>query len=1192
MKKKQTPYLNLVCAVAAIISLTTSAQAAELIASDRAAVDSFSVSVSQSGTMALIGAYGDDDNGDSSGSAYVYRDSETARGAVTEAVKLTASDGAANDRFGRSVSQFGTMALVGQHLYSFGSAYVYRDLDIATETVTENVKLTASDASRGNWFGISVGLSGTVALVGAYGDDDNGFNSGSVYVFRDLDMVTGTVTEDLKLTASDGVINHLFGWSVSQSGTMALVGAYGDGDNGSYSGSAYVYRNLDTATGIVTENVKLAASDGDAGDRFGYSVSQSGAMALVGAYGDNGVSMGDVGSAYVFRDLDMATGTVTENVKLTASDGASLDYFGDSVSLSETAALVGAPGVNQDGLDFGSAYIFIDLDLATGTITENVKLTASDSVAGDKFGRSVSIDGDLFIVGSQQGEGDVASAGKAYLGRVSSMTNLDVGNTSRMIDGISFVSHDDWIIGQTTSGNLVTLSAGDSAEVTASGKGVYIGQNTGAESNTLILQGSLTTNSVYIGQDGSGILNIGHEGSAFASHDITVKSGTGSGTVNIEVSGDAMLHAGADGTGDFVNNGIVNLFAYTNLAAGIYTPIEAGSISGARTGVGTYNAFGGTFNAVNGEFAVGEFQVVGAGGITGQDLSGNRLSFYGGNLTVAFGITSGMSDFNAMNLSVSSIGDETVIDAYKFTTDLTGNDGLLAFFVGEGLELADLSIWHLADGDTNWELLLSEYLNYSDGWIRFVVSDFGSYAVTEPSIPEIDIHYEVQELTSGQSIDLGEVALGATQVYTFTISNNGSAPLNNLDLTKDDGSTAADYVFGALSTTTLAAGESTDFEVTFTPSVIGERSVTLSVVSDDADENPFALTLAGTGLLPDLVSAYNPGDFSVSTTGDHPQVSVPLGGSLPSSLYFDIELVDISGVNSEYGSYISMGFLNSGVFLGEFQIAADSDVGGSNGIFGDLIGRNTSTSASLDSGGIPEGTRVWMVLTTNGDTVSAQVINQADESVIYSGSYSIPGVQAADELMLRTYDNEGTIMPTLITGGAEDYWEIRSTRSGVDMTVNFYGVSVSAPVNSDSDPGSDTWETANGFDPNVDGDVATLDSDGDGDLDIFEIFQGTDRNGSSESYGFQEVGVTSGEQELTTQFRRSTTQSAVAAVSQWSCDLVNWYDSGESADGITVSTTETVVSSGSGYEIIEAKTEVTSGSSDCIFYRLELLPIE
>ncbi|MGJ8638369.1 MAG: hypothetical protein ACSHYA_03160 [Opitutaceae bacterium] len=148
------------------------------------------------------------------------------------------------------------------------------------------------------------------------------------------------------------------------------------------------------------------------------------------------------------------------------------------------------------------------------------------------------------------------------------------------------------------------------------------------------------------------------------------------------------------------------------------------------------------------------------------------------------------------------------------------------------------------------------------------------------------------------------------------------------------------------------------------------------------------------------------------------------------------------------------------------------------------------------------------------------------------------------------------------------------------------------PTNSDSDPGSDTWETANGFDPNVDGDVATLDSDGDGDLDIFEIFQGTDRNGSSESYGFQEVGVTSGEQELTTQFRRSTTQSAVAAVSQWSCDLVNWYDSGESADGITVSTTETVVSSGSGYEIVEAKTEVTSGSSDCIFYRLELVPVE
>ena len=191
-----------------------------------------------------------------------------------------------------------------------------------------------------------------------------------------------------------------------------------------------------------------------------------------------------------------------------------------------------------------------------------------------------------------------------------------------------------------------------------------------------------------------------------------------------------------------------------------------------------------------------------------------------------------------------------------------------------------------------------------------------------------------------------------------------------------------------------------------------------------------------------LIPAYDAADFSASTTADFPQVSAPLNGSLPTTIYFDIELVNISNLNSQYGSFIGAGFLSSGSFLGEFQVGADTDVGSSDGVFGDLRGNNDTTSASLDSGGIPESTRVWFALSSIGDTVSAQIINQADESVIYSGSYSIPGAQTADALIVRTYDNEGTITPNLVTGGTEDYWEIRSTRSGVDMTVNFYGVSV------------------------------------------------------------------------------------------------------------------------------------------------------
>ena len=98
-------------------------------------------------------------------------------------------------------------------------------------------KLTASDAAAGDQFGLSVSLSGDRALVGVFLDDDNGSNSGSAYVF---DLSGGTWTQTQKLTASDAAADDDFGFSVSLSGDRALIGAFGDDDNGSNSGSTYV----------------------------------------------------------------------------------------------------------------------------------------------------------------------------------------------------------------------------------------------------------------------------------------------------------------------------------------------------------------------------------------------------------------------------------------------------------------------------------------------------------------------------------------------------------------------------------------------------------------------------------------------------------------------------------------------------------------------------------------------------------------------------------------------------------------------------------------------------------------------------------------------------------------------------------------------------------------------------------------
>ncbi len=157
----------------------------KLTASDAALKDQFGFSVALSGDTALVGARRDDDAGSNSGSAYVFVRSGTT---WTEQAKLTASDAAVDDRFGLGVALSGDTALVGAYRdddagSDSGSVYVFVR---SGTTWTEQAKLTASDAAADDRFGTSVALSGDTALVGAYLDDDAGSSSGSAYVYIDL----------------------------------------------------------------------------------------------------------------------------------------------------------------------------------------------------------------------------------------------------------------------------------------------------------------------------------------------------------------------------------------------------------------------------------------------------------------------------------------------------------------------------------------------------------------------------------------------------------------------------------------------------------------------------------------------------------------------------------------------------------------------------------------------------------------------------------------------------------------------------------------------------------------------------------------------------------------------------------------------------------------------------------------------
>jgi len=330
----------------------------KITASDGVANDYFGVScaLSSDGTHALIGSVTDSPSTDA-GSVYYFTRSGTT---WTQVGKITASDPVLSDNFCESVAlnSDATIALIGAYMRddkatNAGAVYYFT----RSGTVWTQVgKIFAVDAAQDDQFGQSVALNadGTHALIGAIHDDDKGSDSGSVYYFTRSGNVW---TQIAKITASDGAASDSFGFSVAlnSAGDAALIGSLYDDDNVSDSGSVYYF----TRSGSVwTQVSKIYASDAASSDGFGYGVALNAdaTIAMVGANGDDDTASGS-GSVYVFT----RSGTVwTQKQKLHASDAAANDAFGSSVAISSDGAvsLVGAYGSDTKASNAGCAYMF------------------------------------------------------------------------------------------------------------------------------------------------------------------------------------------------------------------------------------------------------------------------------------------------------------------------------------------------------------------------------------------------------------------------------------------------------------------------------------------------------------------------------------------------------------------------------------------------------------------------------------------------------------------------------------------------------------------------------------------------------------------------------------------------------------------------------------------------------------------
>jgi hypothetical protein len=310
-----------------------------------------------------------------------------------ESAKLLALDGASGDDFGASVAVSGSFAVVGAPEdddagSSSGAAYVF---SYDGPSWTQQQKLTASDAEGGDDYGFAVAISGDTIVVGSPRDDTiAGSRAGSAYVYT---FDGNTWGSEARLFASDAGADDRFGYSVAIDGGTILVGAIQWDGTLSNAGSGYVF----VGSGLVwSEQDQLTAGlPSGTNPQMGHSASLDGDVAVLGAWQDAPGGMFSVGAAHVFRRSGIIW---SEEQKLTASDAADFRWFGQSVSVSGNVVAVGAYGDRADDLsESGGAYFFIWDGLSWDELNN---VNAADPEAGDRFGWSIAVDGDNAIIGT------------------------------------------------------------------------------------------------------------------------------------------------------------------------------------------------------------------------------------------------------------------------------------------------------------------------------------------------------------------------------------------------------------------------------------------------------------------------------------------------------------------------------------------------------------------------------------------------------------------------------------------------------------------------------------------------------------------------------------------------------------------------------------------------------------------------
>ena len=376
----------------------------KILPSDGNEEDSFGQSISVNDNWIAISANKSEYNGINSGSVYLYQHlNET----FINEQRVFPSDGEYNDYFGKSISIYDNWLAVSsiydnENGYKSGSVYLYFYNGL---NWVEHTKIIPVDGEPSERFGYSIDIYGNYLAVGAIYDDDLAQSGGSVYLYRlnennewifnnKLLSVT-TVSENnnfgkkvsinndwlavssntyesenlykgnielfylngddwifqQSLQAPDANSFDYFGIDLDIDGNILAAGAHYDDEQGTNSGSVYIYMLND---GIWEYVQKIYAGDGNVNDNFGLSVSLHDKWLGIGSIDDvNGINSGSV---YIFN---YENELFLEKNKITPNDGDDFDEYSNSLSIFANSLVVGSKYDDDNGLDSGSAYYYV-----------------------------------------------------------------------------------------------------------------------------------------------------------------------------------------------------------------------------------------------------------------------------------------------------------------------------------------------------------------------------------------------------------------------------------------------------------------------------------------------------------------------------------------------------------------------------------------------------------------------------------------------------------------------------------------------------------------------------------------------------------------------------------------------------------------------------------------------------------------